>query len=345
MKIICSEREFVPYFTNENNGKISAVYSGRFAFILPDELANLKDRFDKSVGNRDRIAGEHVGESPKQVILDEEFEHSRDFCRSYFGNTLNGMRWLLRQFFIYFPFPWPVQAYYKLRFIWFALAYDLLEENAKKIQTEREKKNPSTPHEPERVKIRALLQVDLSVMKAMREMVPLEFGIFILVSPLCFLLGYILTRHFTIFVYATDHRRIVEHGRTKYTSSTVEHKDMTRFDRFARFAISLMQHEWMLTKRPWLQTRWVVLKFRAEYAMYSNHPSLMKGKRVFAEWEEYIEVILRFSLLWSNMESSQAQITLQEYVDELAISDEAPPPEECREMWDAAVIFFYYHGN
>ncbi len=332
----------MPYFTNENNGKISAVYSGRFAFILPDNLANLKERFDKSIGNRDRTEADQVGDNTEQVILDEEFEHSRDFCRSYVGNTLNGVRWLLRQFFIYFPFPWPVQAYYKLRFIWFALVYDLLEDNAKKIQTEKEKKNSSIPHEPTRIQIRALLKVDLSVMKVMREMLPLESAIFLLVSPLCFLLGYVLTRHFTIFVYATDLGRIVEHGRTKYTSSTVEHKGLTRF---ARFAIWLMQHEWMLARRPWIQTRWVILKFRAEYAMYSNYSYLMEGKPVFKGWKSYIQQALRFSLAWSNIKSTLAQRALQKYVAELAKSDEVPPPEECREMWHAAVIFFYYHGN
>ena len=88
----------MPYFTNHKNGKLDAIYSGRFAFIKPDNYQNIVDTFDNATKSRTQQNG-----TERTNSLREEFEHSIQFSKMLTGNSLNGARWLLRQFFIYLP--------------------------------------------------------------------------------------------------------------------------------------------------------------------------------------------------------------------------------------------------
>jgi hypothetical protein len=404
----------MPYFTRHKQGKLYAIYSGRFAFVKPDSYENIKKIFAKvtTEGTEQDSAGEikSLREEPdsyenvennltkesskekqrdfseKTKSLREEFGHSVQFSKMAVGNALNGVRWLIRQFFIYFPFELPVQTYYKLRFLWFCINYQLLESMYKEVQQDL-----SDSTKP-KFDTKTLILEDFRSCKLMYQHAPLATFLLITSMPITIPIGYLLTKHFTVFVLAsfddeiqetggaTPHiasmaepvdadkqnsghasktnshndennnksqrKAIIEHGTASYTTSLAPRKD---FKKIIRIFIEIVQHGYMLKKRPWIIEKWVHIKFKTEKVMFENLPDLNKLNPAFPDYSTYFTKIGQFAIDWAGCTGIRKMEAVVDALECLTTTTDVDLSEVEKLKgiadWHNVLGFFYMHGN
>lgn len=374
----------MPYFTRHKQGKLDAIYSGRFAFIKPDSYNNIVKTFAQVTNEKHR-----QDFSEKTKSLQEEFGHSIQFSKMAVGNALNGARWLIRQFFIYFPFELPVRTYYKLRFLWFCINYTMLESMYKEVQRSSNDQKKLT------FDTKKLLRQDLHSCKLMYRHAPWATFLLIASMPITIPIGYLLSKHFTVYALAffanekdlgnsdelgaaaphidsrqdssdackknLDHssnndnfiaqnsdirHAIIEHSSVSYTSSLGERKG---FEKFVRIFIEIVQHGYMLRRRPWIIKKWVHIKFKTEKLMYATMPYLNNENPAFPDFYIYISKIGNFAMNWAGCTEIIKLSRIAALLERLAITSDVDLSEieefQGVEDWNNVLGFFYMHGN
>jgi len=255
----------MPYFTAfSSNGLVNAVYSGRFAFLMP----NLYDDLCGQLSEAKKV------DEKAESIVREEFKHAQDFLLLPVGLALSGWRWLLRQWYLFSPRTAPVVSYYRLRFFWFCSWYERLE-------SKEQKQN--------------LFIKDISVFFSMFKHFPLGSIALLIGAPLTFPIGYVLNRHFTIFAYASDLGRRVEVGPTSYTSTVFGENRAS----LLRRVVGYFQRFPTLTTNGSIRINWMRLKFYAEKEMYARFPRLPIEVAPFRDFVQYVNQMTIFSVFWS----------------------------------------------
>jgi hypothetical protein len=327
----------MPYFTNHKNGKLDAIYSGRFAFIKPDNYQNIVDTF-----NNVTRSGVQQNATERINSLREEFGHSIQFSKMLIGNSLNGARWLLRQFFIYLPYKAPISAYYKLRFVWFCVNYDLVESMYK------EEQKTALPLEINKLafKTKALIAQDFKSFIFMFRHLPLPAILLFISMPITVPIGIFLNRHFTVYAFASDKKVIVEHGASAYTTTLAEHKG---FNKLMRTIVTIVQHGYMINRRPWIIKDWVHIKFSAEKEMYEKLPAINSENPAFPDFSIYINKISAFAISWAGCKrikkSDRIATALRQLVNTKNVELLEIENVDGIDDWNNTLGFFYMHGN
>ena len=328
----------MPYFTKYKNGKVDAIYSGRFAFILPDSYENIVENFRK-VTKENKI----LNFTERTKSLNEEFGHSIQFSKMPIGNALNGARWLIRQIYIYFPMEFLVSSYYKLRFIWFCGNYSLLEDMYKKSQdctlSDNQKKKFMA-------NLNTLFYQDLKSAVIMLKHFPILTSLLFISMPITVPIGFFLNRHFTVYALAVDKESIIEHGITSYTSSLEKHK---KFARIMRIIVVLVQHGYVLKKRPWILKNWVHIKLKTEKTMYEKFSHLNSSNPAFPDFNKYINSISAFAIKWSGCNDLKKSMEISNELKNLSKTKEVNLDKinalNAFKDWENTIGFFYMHGN
>lgn len=339
----------MPYFTDEENGQIRAVYSGRFAFIRPDTYDNIKENFKRATESVD-VGGVGGAENENFSSLQEEFGHSIQFSKMPIGNALNGVRWMIRQFFIYFPYEWPVAAYYKIRILWFCLNYNMLEE----MYGEHEKSPQKNKKFP--VSFAKLFVQDVKSGFIIFKCLPIPILLLMISSPVTIPIGVILNFHFTVHVLKIEKndeskeitkKEIIEHGLTAYTTSLAEKNG---FSSFMRGFIVIVQHQYMMSRRPWLVRKWVHIKFKTEKLMFDKQ--IIKNNKIpaFQDFDGYIEKIGSFAVRWATgdiglMDGMKIVDALEGVTYKFDEHVDVALEARLINVWSDTLNFFYMHGN
>lgn len=276
--------------------------------------------------------------------LQEEFGHSIQFSRMPTGNAINGARWFIRQIFIYFPFEWPVVAYYKIRIMWFCLNYRSLEEMYKNFEGNKIQK-PLTSHTS------LLLKRDIATWFSMLKAHPLEVMALTLSMPVTIPIGIFLNLHFTIYALTmegnNEPKDIIEYGPTDYTRTRGNHKSF--FSLIMRKIVTIAQHGHMINKRPWLIKKWGHIKLRTEKEMFSTKIIESNTIPAFPDFEIYLEKIGCFAIKWATNDSdADGTIALIDKLEELSFDfskDEEKFNASLTKKWNDTLSFFYMHGN
>ncbi|EIJ36946.1 hypothetical protein [Thiothrix nivea] len=300
------------YFTREKNKTKEAVYSGRFAF-LPCIKANSLS--DSELYNKYNDA---VSSNKVYNDISEEFYHSRQVTRSITGLSLNGFRWLSRIYWLLTGNKYFVGQYYLMRSIFYCFAYDILEKDA----GEKEKNNNLTDNRNTTNKIKIPLshiaRMDFYVVTEWLYNINLLLMLFyILAIPVLFVIGFVITKHFTLNVNrVSSNGKIYTHliSNQKYISDITESVDEKTTS--WRIGTYIQPEYWAIRLRGEIIFEdWVIEKFASEYVfyeyLYKNIHDRNERRRIYTElfhsrygsYKQYMYDMVDFSILCSCIQS------------------------------------------
>lgn len=246
------------YFTREKNESREAIYSGRFAF-LPCRKAN-------SLSDSELYGKYNEAMSSDAVYNDisEEFYHSRQISRSICGLSLNGLRWLTRVYWLLSGKKLLIRKYYLMRSIFYCFSYDLLERDA-------ERKEKSINNNKKNISFLRTLKMDFFILNEFsRSLNYLFFSFYLLAVPFLFIIGYVITKHFTIKVKLINSKgEISSHyiSNRSYISSVTD--DTVKDGLYWKIGTYIQPEYWALKLRGEVSFEdWVMEKFASEYIFY-----------------------------------------------------------------------------
>ena len=229
----------------------------------------------------------------------------------------------------------------------------------------------------------ALVHQDINSLGLMYCHARCETLLLIASMPITIPIGYLLNKHFTVYAlaffnneeqvyissYAKPHlvdeekkcessylkenhpealacQAIIEYGKTSYTSSIAER---SWYEKLVRIFIELVQHGYMLKKRPWLVKKWVHIKLKTEKRMYESLPTLNLHNPIFPGFSEYICVIGGFAMSWANCKGILKLSRISDALNQLSITADVDLSEVEKHKgisdWKNVLGFFYTHGN
>lgn len=338
------------YFTREKNEIKEAVYSGRFAFIPCVKSDSLKDSKLYDDYNNALSSGKIYNG------ISEEFYHSKQVSRSLTGLSLNGFRWFSRVYWLVTNKRYFVRQYYILRSIFYCFAYDALEQDAAKKELDKNidpvKKNAhdsSAPSNFESLKpityteteaglsgeaehlplkskkslpLLYIAKIDFLILSEWIRNINLLFIVFyISLLPVTILVGFVITKHFTLSVNRMDsHGNLSTHlvSNQKYISNITESKEGEKFS--WRVGTYIQPEYWAIRLRGSVHFEdWIMEKFSSEFYFYRNlyekilsrNENRMKLFSLrYGSYEKYVYDMIDFSIMYSCMQETEEEIKL-----------------------------------
>ncbi len=299
------------YFTRITKQKDQikeAVYSGRFAF-LPCINADSLDESRLYEKYNDALSSNKVYND-----ISEEFYHSRQVARSITGLSLNGFRWLSRIYWLLTGNRYFVGQYYLMRSIFYCFAYDILEKDAKKKENSNNLSN--YPNVIKRIKVPLFHIAKMDFYIILEWLYNINFLLvllYILTLPLIFIIGFVITKHFTLNVNRISsngeiHTHLISNQ--SYVSDITENAEK----KSTSWKIgTYIQPEYWATKLRGeiIFEDWVIEKFASEHIfykyLYENIHYRNKQRKVYTElfhsrygsYEQYMYDMVEFSILCS----------------------------------------------
>ncbi|MGR0480179.1 MAG: hypothetical protein ACTFAL_01910 [Candidatus Electronema sp. V4] len=247
------------YFTRQNQGKIDALYSGRFAYILSNDKSTAKKYFEEI------LRGKETGS--EQLL--EEYNHFKLYSKSISALYINGIRWIIRFIFIFTNNYWIVYEYYKARAIFFGMAYSFHEDSV------REK----------RVNYIDLIKLDIKIIFHSLKNSKIYMLLF-LFFPVIALIGFVITKHFSVRIVDLSCKEIPKkmvviskYGYVRYEEGMMSSTFVQKFGgiiQLERWGVAHKKEEF-----------WLIAKFAAEKDMWSLYPSKFK----FADDDTYFDYV------------------------------------------------------
>jgi hypothetical protein len=298
------------YFTREKNEIKEAVYSGRFAFIPCIKSDSLKDSKLYYDYNSALLSGKIYDG------ISEEFYHSRQVSRSLTGLSLNGFRWFSRVYWLVTNKRYFVGKYYLLRSIFYCFAYDALEQDAAKKEHDESLKNKKS------LPLLYIAKIDLLILSEWIRNINLLFIVFyVFLLPITILVGFVITKHFTISVNRIDsHGNVSTHlvSNQKYISNITESKEKKELS--WRIGTYIQPEYWAIRLRGGVCFEdWIMEKFSSEFYfyknLYQNILSRNKNRNInmelfslrYGSYEKYICDMVEFSIRCSCMDISEKE--------------------------------------
>lgn len=337
------------YFTREKNETKEAVYSGRFAFIPCIESDSLKDSKLYEDYNSALSSGKIYNG------ISEEFYHSRQVSRSLTGLSLNGFRWFCRVYWLVTNKRYFVRKYYLLRSIFYCFAYDALEQDAAKkehdensIEPLKEIAHDSSGHssfknikpityteteadlsrDSEHLPLKSkkslpllyIAKIDFLILSEWIRNINLLFIVFyISLLPVTILVGFVITKHFTISVNRMDsHGNLFTHlvSNQIYISNITESKERTELS--WRIGTYIQPEYWAIRLRGDVCFEdWIMEKFSSEFYFYRNlyEKILSRNEKRginmklfslrYGSYEKYVYDMVDFSIMCSCMQKTE----------------------------------------
>ena len=158
------------FFTKLSNGKVHAIYTGRFAYLIGLEVSKARNQFSTVVRKRN---SDHKG-------LTEEYRHFSLYMRSLAGLYINGLRWITRLLYTVTNSAMIAKDYYKARSIFFGMAYRFHEDEV---------------HKDSQSMI-DLIRLDMKIVVRMLNVSRIAL-VFFLLFPLVVFVGWFISAHFT----------------------------------------------------------------------------------------------------------------------------------------------------
>lgn len=309
------------YFASTVRDHVTAIYTGRFAFIPNSTADAVRAWFADS-----RAHGDQFSES-----LAEEWRHANDLMNTRIGLVLGGLRiqarfrWLLKRDAS------TVRRYYRLRTAFYRHYYPLFE-HAARTGAEIDPREADAVDRDVRDAWRTLLQ-------------PREFHCLSKIEPVLCWLGYRTARHFCVITNRFVGGQLVEEN--------VSLRGLTN-----AYSSAQIDARWWLTPIRYLQIEswkpktfkddwhWLHHKFAAEYDCWDSvGESRFPDRPQFPSFDEYKKTILRFSMSWSRAESASVMADLLRAIAAATYGNICPVPAWNAQENRKIVNFFYLHGN
>ncbi|QTH71618.1 hypothetical protein [Pseudoalteromonas xiamenensis] len=317
-------------FTKETEGRINAVYTGRFAFVR-----------GLSSTEADLFIAEKIASTEKKDRLLEELEHSRVYIKCSSGLIISAIRWFVRIFWLVSKNEKFVYRYYKLRAIFFVNMYSLHEDI---VEFNRKSNDDSKFSE---MATRDLKLSDQKVMSAWKKELGYTYLAIQIFYPVLYLMGYITTKNFTIVSSNGDVDELVDHNSSVGgLLNDIGTKERGFFDPLLKY---LIVENWSnMTYSDGLS--WVKEKFRSERDSWRYvETALNKNKKyqsLYPSFHEYCHKISDFVLSWSSckdINSREALVYFLKYPDDKDAYNYLLKTQDV--FLKKAIDYFYYHGN
>ncbi len=254
------------FFSNQKNGRVKALYTGRFSYVLGVDLSDALKDYQLIV--RERKLGSDE--------LLEEFNHYQLFIWSLAGVYVNGLRWIVRALYAVTNKPWLIYDYYKARSLYFGLSYEFHEAHV------------GSPN----IKHLNLFTLDLKIIYLSGQN-SFVYLFFLLFFPLVWLIGFVITYHFTSRVCDTSSGEPKEINISKHGYVGIE-KNRNMTPALKKIG-KLIQIEHYLNKGNHIQ--WMLEKYRAEKHMWTKFDRIFKFG-VTNTFDEYVNQYVRFVDSW-----------------------------------------------
>lgn len=299
------------FFTKLNCGKVQAIYTGRFAYLLGLNASMARKQFSTVV--RDG--------NGKHNELTEEYQHFRLYMRSLAGLYINGLRWVVRVIYSVTNSSMVAKDYYKARSIFFGMAYRFHEDQVN----------------GESQSLIELARLDIRIIARMlfvSRIALLSFALF----PLVVLVGMVISAHFTTRICdaASGSPKVINISKFGYVGLDSEKKTHPLIVQFGK----VIQIETYF--RDVNHFRWMHSKALAEREMWDRYGSDFHFG-CSNTFEEYVRQYVRFVEHWFGM-TGITPITMIRYL--LKPGDGIPKDLlDQKEALRYYAWFAYAHGN
>lgn len=254
------------FFTNQINGKIKAIYTGRFSYVLGVDLTSALADYQKII--RERKKG--------TIELNEEYNHCKLFLWSIAGLYINGLRWVVRAIYMISNISCIVHDYYKARSIYFGLSYDYHEKYVgSSIKNLKE-----------------LLTIDMKIIFLSLKNSRI-YLLFLFLFPLIWFIGLIITYHFTVRIRDNSTEDPKEINISKHGYVGIEQN--RKSNPFSKKIGQLIQLENHINRGN--HVSWMMQKYYAEKEMWKKYGNLFSFGSTNT-FDEYVNQYVRFVDLW-----------------------------------------------
>ncbi|WP_321470912.1 hypothetical protein [Halarcobacter sp.] len=374
------------YFTKKDNktNKIKAAYTGRFAFIS-DKLIyeDIEETFKAiSMEERKKI------EFQKYEEIQEEFLHHIIFQKNISSLFINGFRYITRLIWRLFENKKIVKLYYEYRTLFFFIMYAPQEKIVNELIDSRlfvKLKKLQWSSEPKKLTLKdfqyqfnwfcknsnvntnqffKLLNYDLKYLKLLIKFTKyqnsnyISLFILFLISPILILIGFVITKFFTIILYEkNEHTNTYEH---KYISKYGVVKDLNREKTIKSKIGEVIQFEKFIKKinnfdEKLQNIKWMMIKFESEGRIFDFIEENKKDLNIdydlsiFEDFDTYSKEIVSLAFIWSDITKMDDLET--QFIDEVSNGILYNSSKSLEKLiknnpdLNRVVEFFYMHGN